>query len=89
MAKPLSGRQRHMLAMSREAHNPLGRSKNDRSRNEKVLRKFSKVAALSNVKTPEARKALKTMSDLWTDREPTTTKGFRSSVKVRQGYVVE
>ena len=89
MSKPLSGRQRHMLAMSKAAHSPLGRSKDDRARNEKVLRKFSKVAALGNANTPEARKALKTMSDLWTDREPTTTKGFRSSVKVRQGYVVE
>ena len=89
MSKPLSGRQRHMLAMSKAAHNPLGRSKDDRARNEKVLRKFSKVAALVNENTPEARKALKTMSDLWTDRIPTATKGFRATAKVRQGYMVE
>lgn len=43
---------------------------------QKVQKKFDKVNSLSATKGPEARKASKTMSDLWTKRKPTNTKGL-------------
>uniref|UniRef100_A0A7M2QP85 Uncharacterized protein n=1 Tax=feces metagenome TaxID=1861841 RepID=A0A7M2QP85_9ZZZZ len=43
---------------------------------QKARRKFDKVNDLAASNTPEARKASKAMSDVWTDRSPSSVKGF-------------
>lgn len=55
-------------------------SKIDRQRNRKALSKFAKANALHLDKTPEAKKALRCMSDMWSNRLPSTTKGFHKGL---------
>ena len=43
---------------------------------QRAKRKMTKAGALAFANTPEARKAGKEMSNLWTDRTPSSVKGF-------------
>lgn len=48
-----------------------------------VERKFDKIAALDAIGTPESRKEKRRMSDSWTRRGRTDTKGFFNQATAR------